>query len=81
MRNWNSWPQPGGGAAWETDQADGEADGEVGPVSSFSTLIKQNKDEVFFYLISMPGQQRGGTRKARQLHPGEAQDVTGMTKI
>ena len=60
MRNWNSWPQPGGGAAWETDQADGEADGEVCPVfsfstfyfdfdfSTFSTRMTQNKDEAFF---------------------------------
>ena len=57
MRNWNSWPQPGGGAAWETDQADGEADGEVGPVSSFPTWTAQNKDEAFSNFISMPGEQ------------------------
>ena len=50
MRNWNSWPQPGGGAAWETDQADGEADGEVRPVSSFPTWTAQKKDEAFFYI-------------------------------
>ena len=46
------------GAALETDQADGEADGEVCPVSSYSLWRTQNKDEAFFfYIISMPGEQ------------------------
>ena len=36
------------GAALETDQADGEADGEVCPVSSFPTWTTRNKDEAFF---------------------------------
>ena len=44
MRNWNSWSQPGGQAAWETDQADGEADGEVGVDFCACFLLQQGGD-------------------------------------